>query len=230
MTGGAATGSRNRLALPALDVARDLLGMHLVSSSPDGDVVLRITEVEAYQGADDPGSHAFRGPSARNRVMFGPAGHLYTYRHLGLHTCANVVCGPDSVAAAVLLRAGELVSGTELARARRTAVGVVANDRDLARGPARLSVALGVTMDLYGIDLLDPHGPLRLEPGAEVPAARVSAGPRVGVSGEGGDGALFPWRLWLTGDPTVSVYRQATPRTRRTRQTRAVETPNEEQQ
>lgn len=243
-------------ARPAVVVARDLLGARLTRRAPDGVVTVRITEVEAYQGEQDPGSHAFRGPSPRNQVMFAEPGHLYTYRHLGLHTCMNVVCGPVGEAAAVLLRAGEVIAGEGVARRRRLASGAVTRPVDLARGPARLTVALGVTMADYGLDLLAPDTALRLEmpaaagapghvvgavlehgtaqggttglrartapadgqatcPAADVglrlPDDAVSSGPRVGVWGPGGDGALFPWRLWITGDPAVSAYRAAAP-------------------
>lgn len=202
---------------PVLDVARDLLGAHLVVRSEDGDVTVRLTEVEAYDGAADPGSHAYRGRTARNATMFGPGGHLYVYRHLGLHHCANLVCGPDGKPSGVLLRAGEVVDGVDLARERRTAGGVVRADRDLARGPARLTVALGITRADDGTDVVGGEGRVLLltnpTPGDRRTIAR---GPRVGVSGEGGRADLFPWRFWLEGDPTVSVYRAATPRRRRT--------------
>lgn len=207
-----ATPDRAWFARPALEVAHDLLGAVLTRRDGDGEVSLRITEVEAYAGERDPGSHAVRGPSARNAVMFGPPGRLYTYRHLGLHTCLNIVCGPDGEAAAVLLRAGQVVDGAPLALARRRAVGVVGREKDLASGPARLTVALGVTMAESGADLLGPDAAVRLARAQPLGADRVGAGPRVGVSGEGGDGELFPWRLWITDDPTVSRYRAAAPR------------------
>lgn len=202
------------LADSVLDVAPRLLGSTLTTFLPDGAVTVRITEVEAYDGARDPGSHAYRGRSPRNAVMFGPPGHLYVYRHLGLHVCANVVTGQDGLASAVLLRAGEVIEGTDLARARRLRRGVVRAAVDLARGPARLADALGITLDLYGCDLL-AAGPVCLRP----PAARATTwhtGPRVGVSGIGGDAVVHPWRFWLPDEPTVSAYRPAAPR-RRTR-------------
>lgn len=202
---------------PVLDVAPRLLGAHLSTHLPDGVVAVRLTEVEAYDGEADPGSHAFRGRTARNAVMFGPAGHLYVYRHLGLHLCANVVTGVDGRASAVLLRAGEVVEGADLARERRRRRGVVRSDVDLARGPARLAVALGIDLAMYGTDLLDDDGQVRLVPPERPAAAR--SGPRVGVSGAGGDGVAHPWRFWVPDDPTVSVYRAAQPRGVRTRQT-----------
>ncbi len=186
-------------------VAPTLLGALLVH----GDVVLRLTEVEAYAGESDPGSHAFRGRTPRTEVMFGPAGIAYVYFTYGMHWCLNVVAGPDGSASAVLLRAGEVVQGLDAARARRPG----AKDRDLARGPARLTKALGVDGSLGGTDLLDAASPLRLEPGEPVDPARVLAGPRVGVAGLG---ASTPWRSWIEGEPTVSPYRPAVPRTRRT--------------
>ena len=168
---------------------------------------VRLTEVEAYLGSLDPGSHAFRGERPRTRAMFGPAGHLYAYFSYGMHVCANVVTGPAGSAAAVLLRAGEVVSGTALAEARRGAV----PPRRLASGPANLASALGIALAENGTDLLASTA-FALEPaGAPVPA---TAGLRVGVSGEGG-GSAYPWRLLVAGDPTVSAYRAAKPRARR---------------
>src|SRR5690606_23827152 len=142
---------------------------------------------------------------------------LYVYRHLGLHLCANVVTGVEGRASAVLLRAGEVIDGIDLARERRRRRGVVRSDVDLARGPARLAVALGIDLDMYGADVLDDVGPLRLVP----PERPVDphTGPRVGVSGAGGDGTTHPWRFWVPGDPSVSVYRPAQPRRAGTRQT-----------
>lgn len=206
---------RALLACRALDAVPLLLGAHLAAASPEGVVVVRITEVEAYQGVEDPGSHAFRGPSRRNAVMFGPPGHLYAYRHLGIHTCVNVVCGRDGEAAAVLLRAGEIVEGRDLAWRRRSGRGTVRTDVDLARGPARLTVALGLGPEADGADVLDSAGRVTLRvPATPAPSSAVRSGPRVGVSGEGGDGRLFPWRFWLDGEPTVSAYRRAAPRRR----------------
>lgn len=202
---------------PVLDVARDLLGATLTTRTPDGVVSLRLTEVEAYDGATDPGSHAYRGPNRRNATMFGEPGRLYVYRHLGLHHCVNVVCGPEGEASAVLVRAGEVVDGADLARSRRLASGVVRTDRDLARGPARLAVALGLDLSADGADVTDPDGavvlarppvePAPLAEPVETPAVRT--GPRVGVSGDGGRADLFPWRFWLDAEPTVSLYRKA---------------------
>ncbi len=199
---------RALLARPVLEVAPDLLGALL---SHDG-VTLRLTEVEAYAGPLDPGSHAYRGPTPRTQVMFGPPGHLYVYRSYGVHWCVNVVTGEDGTASAVLLRAAEVVEGLDLARERRQ-VGVATEvvDRDLARGPGRLTKALGLDAAHDGLDLFGPGAEVRLRPGPG-PVGAVRTGPRVGVSGEGGDGTRFPWRFWLEDEPTVSVYRPGTRR------------------
>ena len=198
-----------------LEVARDLLGMLVTGRSDDGTVTARITEVEAYLGAEDPGSHAYRGRTTRNATMFGPAGHLYVYRHLGLHSCMNVVAGPQDLASGILLRAGEIVEGRELATARRTLRGVVRTPHDLASGPARLTVALGIDHARDGVDVTDPQGDVVIHGCPHDGRSAVARGPRVGVSGPGGDGTRFPWRLWLEGDPTVSAYRAAAARPRR---------------
>lgn len=178
------------LAGPVLDVAPRLLGATL---RHDG-IALRITEVEAYDGPNDPGSHAANGTTPRNRVMFGPPGFLYVYFVYGMHHCANVVCGPAGTASAVLLRAGE-IAGT---------------DPGLARGPAKLCKALGLDLTLTGTPL--GTGPVALELGVPVPASDVSTGPRVGLR----LAADRPWRFWITGDPTVSRYVAAKPRRPRT--------------
>jgi DNA-3-methyladenine glycosylase len=165
-------------------------------------VSVRLSEVEAYGGEADPGSHAFRGPTPRSRIMFGPPGRLYVYFSYGMHVCANVVVADDGVASAVLFRAGEVVEGVEIARTRRM---TSKNDRDLASGPARLCVALGITLADTGVDVAS--GPIRLELAAAPANLRpVRNGPRTGVSGPGGS-TQFPWRFWIEGDPTVSPYR-----------------------
>ena len=184
---------------PVLDVAPRLLGATL----RHGDVAVRLTEVEAYDGPDDPGSHAYRGRTRRNAVMFGPSGVLYVYFTYGMHHCANVVVGPVDRPSAVLLRAGEVVDGLWSARARRRG-----SDRDLARGPARLCQALGIDLSHDGTDL--SRGDLTLTL-TDPPGGDVSAGPRVGLR----QAADRPWRFWLTGEPTVSTYRPAAPLRRR---------------
>lgn len=202
------TGSAELLDLlsrPPLEVAPALLGAVL----RHGEVAVRLTEVEAYAGGEDPGSHAFRGRTTRNAVMFGPPGLLYVYFTYGMHHCANIVCGPEGDAGAVLLRAGQVVSGLAQARDRRRG----SSDRDLARGPARLCQALGLHLRDNGADLLAGPGDdpgsgdrVRLLP-AERPAvaAQVARGPRVGLR----HAADRQWRFWLEGDPTVSSYRPA---------------------
>ncbi|MFG3031141.1 DNA-3-methyladenine glycosylase [Streptomyces sp. NPDC048253] len=195
---------------PVLEVAQDLLGRHLVRTTPDGPITLRITEVEAYDGPNDPGSHAYRGPTARNGVMFGPPGHVYVYFTYGMWHCMNLVCGPDGTASAVLLRAGEIVEGAESARKRRLSA---RNDKELAKGPARLATALDVDRALDGTDACATGDtPLRILTGTPVPSDQVRSGPRTGVSG---DGAVHPWRYWVADDPTVSPYRAHVPRRRR---------------
>ncbi len=185
------------LAGPVLAVAPRLLG----ATVRHGTVAVRITEVEAYDGPNDPGSHAFRGSTARNRVMFGPPGQLYVYFVYGMHHCANVVCGPAGEPSAALLRAGEVIDGLELARSRRNGT-----DRDLARGPARLCAALGLDLAHTGTDL--SAGAVTLTLGDPVDPARIATGPRVGLR----RAADYPWRFWIAGDPTVSRYVAAKPR------------------
>lgn len=190
------------LAGPVVPAARGLLGCALSA----GGVTVRITEVEAYAGtAGDPASHAYRGRTRRNAVMFGPAGYAYVYFTYGMHWCMNVVTGVAGEASAVLLRAGQVVDGLEIARERRTAV---RRDLDLARGPARLCAALGLDGAAYGLYLLG-DGPVRLRPPAlPVPLDAIASGPRVGVTGAHDR----PWRFWIAGDPTVSAYRRHVPR------------------
>lgn len=197
-----------------MEVAPRLLGCTLESWSPDGLVAVALTEVEAYAGEVDPASHAYRGRTARNMVMFGEPGHAYVYFTYGMHFCVNLVCQPEGTASAVLLRAGTIVTGAALARTRRGA-GRRAGadglaDRDLARGPARLCQALGIDRSLDGADVCDDGSVLRIRAGTAVPDSAVRTGPRVGVS----SAATVPWRFWLAGEPTVSVYRAHTPRRR----------------
>ena len=200
---------RERLAAPAVAVAPLLLGSFLTA----GGVRLRITEVEAYLGIGlDPGSHSYRGKTPRNAVMFGEPGHLYTYFTYGMHTCCNVVTSPEGESSAVLIRAGEIVDGVEIARQRRTTSRA---DSDLARGPARLCVALGIAMADNGTDLLGdtPTSRVSLELRDAAAAPSFATGPRTGVSGAGG-GADYPWRFWIPGEPTVSPYKAHSPKKR----------------
>jgi DNA-3-methyladenine glycosylase len=189
---------------PVLEVAPRLLGAVL----RHGDVACRLTEVEAYDGPDDPGSHAYRGETPRNAVMFGPPGHLYVYFTYGMHFCCNVVCGPEGRPSAVLLRAGEVVAGSDTARERRP---TARTDRDLARGPANLCQALAIGAAANGHDLA--RLPLALTlPDTPADRHRVRTGPRVGLR----LAADRPWRFWLDGEPSVSAYRPAAPRRRTT--------------
>jgi DNA-3-methyladenine glycosylase len=192
--------ARQRLVGPAVRLAPRLLGAVLVSDVGGAEVAVRLTEVEAYEGPDDPASHAFRGLTKRTAVMFGPPGHLYCYFTYGMHWCANIVCGTDGHAAAVLLRAGEIVRGAEAARARRPAA---RGTRDLAQGPARLATCLGLTADTNGVDLCSSDSPVRLASMRARRATGIMAGPRVGIT----VATERPWRFWLSGDPTVSAYK-----------------------
>lgn len=196
---------RELLSHPATEVAPLLLGAHLTL----GPVTIRLTEVEAYLGETDPGSHAFRGMTPRTTTMFGEPGHLYAYFTYGMHVCANVVCSPTGEASAVLLRAGEVVEGVDIARERRT---TSKTDADLARGPARLTVAMGITLAHNGADVLGESSAPRLE--LARPAMDFGRSVRTGVSGPGGLDA-FPWRFWLPGEPSVSPYRAHYPKKRR---------------
>ena len=183
------------LCRPVEQIAPRLLGAVL----RHGPVAVQLTELEAYDGATDPASHAYRGRTARNAVMFGPPGHLYLYFTYGMHWAGNVSCGPDGVASGVLMRAGEVMDGVEVARSRRGR----ARDRDLARGPGRLTQALGLHPQHKGCDLFG-DGPVRLEPPAQV-AEMIMVGPRVGVSVE----ADRPWRFWIGGSTFVSDYKRS---------------------
>ena len=223
---------------PATEVAPDLLGCILWHASPAGLVAARLVEVEAYRGAIDPASHAFRGRTARNAVMFGPPGHAYVYFSYGMHYCVNLVCEPAGRPEAVLIRAGAVVAGAELAGRRRYGLPDITDspahvsttdgsspaaprrnrarsrDLDLARGPGRLCQALGIDRSLDGADVCAPAGPLGISPpgamdGPAVTAAvTIATGPRVGIS----RAADRPWRYWLAGDGHVSGYRPSKPR------------------
>jgi DNA-3-methyladenine glycosylase len=204
--GGRRLCSRAELAVDPLVAARLLLGCLLVADPPPGSVgaepvVVRLVEVEAYRGLDDPASHCYRGMTDRNAVMFGPAGHLYVYFVYGMHFCANVVSMTDGQPGAVLLRAGEVVSGLATARPRRPAA---RSDAELARGPARLTSVLGLDRGDNGLDLTDPASPVRLYAGDPVPDSGVRTGPRVGVA----TAMEVPWRWWVDGSPAVSTYRR----------------------
>jgi DNA-3-methyladenine glycosylase len=207
---------RDFFARPSVPVAPELLGCVLEHETEAGLVAVELTEVEAYAGASDPASHAYRGKTARNAVMFGPPGHAYVYFTYGMYFCVNLVCLGNGSASAVLLRAGRIIEGEELARTRRTRGTTLIPFRDLARGPARLCQALDIDRSQDGADVCVPSSPLRMRwPDASTTARseerRVVTGPRVGVS----SAAEVPWRFWWEGEPTVSVYRPAAPRRRK---------------
>lgn len=196
---------------PALDVAPELLGTVLWHDSPEGSVAAVVVEVEAYMGPIDPASHSYRGRTARNGVMFGPAGHSYVYFTYGMHFCVNVTCEPPGTPTAVLFRAGQVIEGAGLAARRRRPDGRGIAERELARGPGSLCQALGIDRRLDGADLCSAGSSLELgtlagwEP---LPASEISTGPRVGIS----VAANWPWRFWVTGDRAVSSYKKAAPR------------------
>jgi DNA-3-methyladenine glycosylase len=174
----------------ALEVAPDLLNKVLVH----GDRAGRIVEVEAYRGADDPASHAYRGQTKRNRTMFGGAGHLYVYFTYGMHWCANVVTGEAGEAGAVLVRALAPVRGIDamwLARpAARRAI-------DLANGPAKACQALALDGSFDGIDLVRAERGVEVRDEGGAPPERPVVGPRVGISA----GTELRWRFSVPGDP-----------------------------
>ncbi len=191
-------------ARPATAVAPDLLGCVFWSASPTGVVAVRLAEVEAYEGERDPASHAFRGQTARNAVMFGPPGHAYVYFTYGMHYCVNLVCLPAGQASAVLLRAGEVIEGAEVAAARRAGARGAGRVRDLARGPGRLCQALGIDLSLDGTDVCAPGAALGISPPrTEVGAGDIRTGPRVGIS----RAADWPLRFWLAADAHVSSFK-----------------------
>lgn len=189
-------------------VAPELIGAVAVTGTGRDAIAVRITEVEAYAGPRDPASHAYRRTS-RSEVMYGPPGHLYVYFVYGMHWCANVVTDPDGTASAVLLRAGEVLTGLDRARRRRPSA---RTDRDLARGPAGLATVLGLTGELTGADLCRPGRPFGIRTG--IPPAGIATGPRVGVN----VATEMPWRFWDPDSRTVSAFRSGV-RRRRTRST-----------
>ncbi len=167
-------------------VAPDLLGKLLAAGEGPGSVVGRIVETEAYT-VDDPASHSFRGPTARNGVMFGPPGHLYVYRSYGIHWCANVVTGGLGDAQAVLIRAVELVDGVELARQRRSG----RTDRELTNGPGKVCQALGIDGTHDGVHVTELSSPVRILDDGHPPPARPITGPRIGIT----KAIDVPWRF-----------------------------------
>lgn len=201
--------TRAELSVDPLEAVPVLLGSTITAATRDGLVAARIVEVEAYRGADDPASHSYRGKTARNAVMWGPAGHLYVYFIYGMYFCANVVCLAGGVPGAVLLRAAEIVDGHDLAFRRRPAA---RNEHELARGPARMASALGLLREHNGADLTDPDSPVRLYAGELVAPEVIRSGPRVGVAAAHDT----PWRFWLDESRAVSTYRRHVPRRRGT--------------
>jgi DNA-3-methyladenine glycosylase len=212
---------------PSTDVAPDLLGCVLWHDSPAGLVAARLVEVEAYRGPLDPASHSFRGQTARNAVMFGPPGHAYVYFTYGMHYAVNLVCLPAGQPEAVLIRAGAVIEGAELAGRRRyglpDADGSAApgrgpsgrqRERDLARGPGRLCQALGIDRSADGADACAPGGPVGISPPRAFSQPGVAArtaiqtGPRVGIS----KAVDRPWRFWLADDGHVSAYKSLRPK------------------
>ena len=201
------------LQKPATAVAPYLLGALVRHESPEGPVVVRLTEVEAYLGPrdsehPDPGAHTYRGKTNRNAVMFGPPGHLYVYFTYGMHFCANLVCRPEGLSSGCLMRAGEIVEGLDLARLRRP---TAKHDYELARGPARLTKAMGFNLSHNGIAALGGNVTVTLP---STPEHNVQTGPRVGLSGPGGT-ENYPWRFWIEGDKTVSRFKPAVVRSAR---------------
>ena len=206
--------SRDFFARHSVQVAPELLGCVLEHQTAAGLVAVELTEVEAYEGETDPASHAYRGKTRRNAVMYGPPGHAYVSFTYGMHFCVNLVCLPAGSASAVLLRAGTVTEGEDLARARRVKSAAVVASRDLARGPARLCQALGIDRSLDGADVCAAGSPLRVRwPGARRTdrSAKIISGPRVGIA----RAAEVPWRFWIEGDATVSAYRANVPRKRK---------------
>lgn len=191
---------RLRAASPE-EAARAVLGGVLTH----GPVAVRIVEVEAYGGPEgsdfpDPAAHTWPGPTARNEVMFGDAGHLYVYLSHGIHQCVNITCRPMGQGGGVLLRAGRVEGGHELVETRRPGVGA----ERTARGPGNLGRTMGVDLTFRGTDLLDPSSSVAFRP-VPVDDERVRVGPRVGVSRE----ADRLWRFWLAGAREVSAYRRS---------------------
>lgn len=189
------------LSRPALQVAPDLVGAHLRR----GEVVLELTEVEAYEGSDDPASHAFRGPTPRTRVMFGPSGHLYVYLSYGVHLAANIVCGPDQTASAVLLRSARVVAGEQVVRERRERVrrpgAAPLREHELARGPGNLGRVLGLELGDSGSTVGGTGCDFELTDGRSGQLT-IASGPRVGVS----LAHEVEWRFWAAAQASVSRY------------------------
>ena len=194
----APTLARSTYDAPADEVARRLLGTLLVRIHHDGPVAVRLTEVEAYLGVDDPAAHTYGGRrTPRTETMWGPPGHAYVYLIYGLHHCLNAVSGPPGVPAAVLIRGGVPVVGVELIRSRR---GQKVHTRDLTNGPGKLCQALDLSRDEDGVDLCDRQSGLSIvDDGVTVDDAEIERTPRIGID-YAGDAAAWPLRfLWRGG-------------------------------
>lgn len=181
-------------------MAADLVGCRLIADPGTPHVVVaRLVEVEAYLGTRDPASHAFRGPTPRAAIMFGPPGHLYVYLSYGVHHCANLVCEPPGAAGAVLLRAAAVEVGEEVVRRRRTLPGSAElRSTELLSGPGNLCRGLAIELRHNGLDVCAPLGRLSLEAiGDRVP---VVVSPRVGIS----RATDLPLRFSWAGHPAVS--------------------------
>ena len=182
-------------------VAPELLNKLLVR---DDGRAGRIVEVEAYAGSEDPAAHSFRGKTARNATMFGPAGHLYVYFTYGMHWCANAVCGEVGEGYGVLLRAIEPVAGVDL---MRTARGHPARERDLGSGPGRLAQAFGITRELDGADLVAGDRGMRIVSDGTPPSADAIATSRIGIR----HGIEHLWRWHVPEHAHVSKTRPGPP-------------------
>ena len=189
---------------PTLRVARELLGKYLVRQNGDQRLVGRIVETEAYRGEKDPASHAYRGMTKRNEVMFRKGGHLYVYFTYGMHFCANVVTGRVGKGRAVLLRAIEPVAGIEAMRKRRTRSLAGRSDVNLTNGPAKLCEALGIARRQNGVDLLGSEIWIA-ENRTVVPRIRRGVSSRIGVT----EGRKHKWRFYVMGNPFVSKGKPA---------------------
>ncbi|ALC04630.1 Putative 3-methyladenine DNA glycosylase [Corynebacterium deserti GIMN1.010] len=177
-------------------VAPQLLGCILTHAG----VSIRLTEVEAYLDSADPAAHTYRGKTPRNAAMFGPGGHMYVYISYGIHRAGNIVCGPEGTGQGVLLRAGEVIEGEDIARERRATARRQASDTlpaaRLAQGPGNLGQALGLELKHNYASVLGPSfilQPRKFEP-------EWVSGPRIGIS----KNTDAPLRFWIPGHPTVS--------------------------
>ena len=189
---------------PALEVARDLIGLCLVHRTAEGTVAGRIVEAEAYIGAHDLACHAARGRTRRTEVMFGPPGHAYVYLIYGMHWCLNLVTCPEDTPAAVLVRAVEPTDGLDLIRSRRPKA---RRDPDLTSGPGRVCAAFAIDGSLNGADLCRPDGPLYVEDRG-TPRGAIIATARIGVD-YAGPWAAEPFRLYEHESPFVSARPKA---------------------